>query len=96
MFHKEGFKIIAFNFLISASLVISFEILINSEKIKILFQILTLIQFLLILWFFRNPKRNIIKNPELILSPADGKVVVIKEADEKEVGEDKRIQVSIF
>ena len=34
MFHKEGFKIIAFSFLMSASLVISFEILINSENIK--------------------------------------------------------------
>ena len=96
MFHKEGFKIIAFSFLISASLVISFEILINSEKFKILFQILTLIQFLLILWFFRNPKRNIIKNSELILSPADGKVVVINKADENEFFKDKRIQVSIF
>ena len=96
MFHKEGFKIIAFSFLISASLVISFEILINSEKIKILFQILTLIQFLLILWFFRNPKRNIVKNSELILSPADGKVIDINKADENEFFKDKRIQVSIF
>ena len=96
MFHKEGFKIIAFSFLIIASLVISFEILINSEKIKILFQTLTLIQFLLILWFFRNPKRNIIKNSELILSPADGKVVIINKTDENEFFKDKRIQISIF
>ena len=96
MFHKEGFKIIAFSFLISASLVISFEILINSENIKNLVQILTLIQLLLILWFFRNPKRNIVKNSELILSPADGKIVVVDEVNESEFFKDKRIQVSIF
>ena len=96
MFHKEGFKIIAFSFLVSSSLVISFEILINSENIKSLFQILTLIQFLLILWFFRNPKRDIIKNSELILSPADGKIVVINKVEENEFFKDKRIQVSIF
>ena len=96
MFHKEGFKIIAFSFLVSSSLVISFEILINSENIKSLFQILTLIQFLLILWFFRNPKRDIVKNSELILSPADGKIVVINKVEENEFFKDKRIQVSIF
>jgi phosphatidylserine decarboxylase len=96
MFHKEGFKIIAFSFLMSASLVISFEILINSENIKNLVQILTLIQLLLILWFFRNPKRNIVKNSELILSPADGKIVVVDKVNESEFFKDKRIQVSIF
>jgi phosphatidylserine decarboxylase len=96
MFHREGFKIIAFSFLMSASLVISFEICINSENIKNLFQILTLIQFILVLWFFRNPKRNIVKNSELILSPADGKIVVVDEVNESEFFKDKRIQVSIF
>ena len=96
MFHKEGFKIIAFSFLMSASLVISFEIFINSENIKNLFQILTLIQLILVLWFFRNPKRNIVKNSELILSPADGKIVVVDEVSENEFFKDKRIQVSIF
>ena len=96
MFHKEGFKIIVFNFLMSTSLVISFEILINSENIKSFIQILILIQFLLILWFFRNPIRNIKINPELILSPADGKIVIIKEVTETEFFNDKRKQVSIF
>ena len=96
MFHKEGFKIIVFNFLMSTSLVISFEILINSENIKSFIQILILIQFLLILWFFRNPIRKIKINPELILSPADGKIVVIKEVTETEFFNDKRKQVSIF
>ena len=96
MFHKEGFNIIVFNFLMSTSLVISFEILINSENIKSFIQILILIQFLLILWFFRNPIRNIKINPELILSPADGKIVIIKEVTETEFFNDKRKQVSIF
>lgn len=96
MFHKEGFNIIIFNFLMSTSLVISFEIFFNSENIKSFIQILILIQFLLILWFFRNPTRNIKINPELILSPADGKIVAIKEVTETEFFNDKRKQVSIF
>ena len=96
MFHKEGFKIIIFNFLMSTSLVISLEILINSENIKSFSQVLILIQFLLILWFFRNPKRNVTTNSEQILSPADGKIVDINKVDEKEFFNDKRIRVSIF
>ncbi len=96
MFHKEGFKIIIFNFLMSTSLVISLEILINSENIKSFAQVLILIQFLLTLWFFRNPKRNVTTNSEQILSPADGKIVDINKVDEKEFFNDKRIRVSIF
>ena len=96
MFHKEGFKIIIFNFLMSTSLVISLEILINSENIKSFAQVLILTQFLLILWFFRNPKRNVTTNSEQILSPADGKIVDINKVDEKEFFNDKRIRVSIF
>jgi phosphatidylserine decarboxylase len=52
--------------------------------------------FLLILQFFRNPERNIIRNEKNIISPADGKVVVIEETVENEVFNEKRIQVSIF
>jgi phosphatidylserine decarboxylase len=49
-----------------------------------------------ILQFFRNPKRNTPANPEHIIAPADGKVVVIEEVEEPEYFKGKRIQVSIF
>ncbi len=54
--------------------------------------------FLLItvLQFFRNPSRKISVNEKNILSPADGKVVVIEEVFEGEYFKDKRIQVSVF
>ena len=96
MFHKEGFKIIVFNFLMSTSLVISFEILISSENIKNILQILVLSQFLIILYFFRNPKRNIILDSDRLLSPADGKIVAINNVFENEFFKSERIQISIF
>ena len=96
MFHKEGFKIIVFNFLMSTSLVISFEILISSENIKNILQILVLFQFLIILYFFRNPKRNIILDSDRLLSPADGKIVAINNVFENEFFKSERIQISIF
>lgn len=52
--------------------------------------------FALVLWFFRIPKRPLPENPEILYAPADGKVVVIENAQEPEYFKDERIQVSIF
>src|SRR5690606_25222084 len=46
--------------------------------------------------FYRRPKIRISKDTTDVLSPADGKVVVIEETTETEYFKDKRIQVSIF
>lgn len=49
------------------------------------------------LQFFRNPVRVIGKADNgLVYAPADGKVVVIEEAEETEYLKERRIQVSIF
>ncbi len=52
--------------------------------------------YLLILQFFRNPIFDITRNEKVVLAPADGKVVVIEEAIESEYFKEKRKQVSIF
>src|SRR5690606_3233386 len=51
---------------------------------------------LLILQFFRNPKRQFALNENQVLSPVDGKVVVIEEVFEKEFFNEKRLQISVF
>ena len=97
MFHKEGFNLIILFFILVATDVVMLEVLFDeSSFLKSILQIFSLIIFVFILWFFRNPKRNIIKNPELILSPADGKVISIKEVNELEYFKDKKLQISIF
>ena len=55
-----------------------------------------IILLLLILQFFRNPSRLASENEQQVLSPVDGKVVVIEEVFEKEFFNEKRLQVSIF
>ncbi len=50
----------------------------------------------IVLWFFRVPSRNITQDDNAIISPCDGKVVVIEEVEEPEYFKDKRVQVSIF
>jgi phosphatidylserine decarboxylase len=52
--------------------------------------------YLLILQFFRNPIFSITQNNKHVLAPADGKVVVIEETVESEYLKTKRKQVSIF
>tara|TARA_B100000963_G_scaffold163633_1_gene142175 strand:+ start:157 stop:801 length:645 start_codon:yes stop_codon:yes gene_type:complete len=96
MFHKEGYQIIVISLLITSVLIISIEYSINKDELKLLLKLLCFIFFVLILQFFRNPKRNIKLNDKSILAPADGKIVIIKEVFEKEFYKEKRLQVSIF
>lgn len=96
MFHKEGFKII----IIALGLVIGLSILANAfvenPTIRGGIIIALIILLLLVLQFFRNPKRNFLIHPEHVLSSVDGKVVVIEEVLEREYFNDRRLQVSVF
>ena len=96
MFHKEGYFIIVFTFLFCAGLVLGAEYFVKSKGLTLLLQSASLIILILVLQFFRNPKRNTILNDQHILSPVDGKVVIIEKVYEKEYFKDERLQVSIF
>ena len=96
MFHKEGYKIIIISFIIVVLINLISKELINNSIINYSIGILTIFGLVLILQFFRNPKRSTLLNDSLIISPVDGKVVVIKKVYEKEYFKDDRIQVSIF
>lgn len=50
----------------------------------------------LTIFFFRDPDRNIPEGDNLVISPADGRVVQIQEVDEDEYVGDRVTQVSIF
>lgn len=96
MFHKEGFKIIINTFLLCTTIVLTSEYLVENFWIQKSLQVASLVIMVLALQFFRNPKRITIPNDNKIISPVDGKVVVIEEVYEKEFFKDKRLQVSIF
>ena len=96
MFHKEGHKIILITLFIVAIAIFTIDAFVQIEWLRKGLMLLVLVFFILILQFFRNPKRNTHYNEKQALSPVDGKVVVIEEVIEKEVFKDKRIQVSVF
>jgi phosphatidylserine decarboxylase len=96
MFHKEGYKIIVIATLIVGIGIILIDSFISINWLNKLLAITLLFFYIIILQFFRNPKRKTIINENAIIAPVDGKVVVIEEVFEKEYFKDKRLQVSIF
>jgi len=94
--HRQGYKIIFFIFLIYTVILFIIFNYINNLVLPVAIFVVFLFSFLLIIWFFRAPRR-ILKNDEnLIYAPADGKVVAIEEITEEEYFKDTRIQISIF
>lgn len=93
--HKEGHKILlTFS---SALVVLNALIYWYLPDYLTLTTIVSFALFLLVLQFFRNPRREImVADDNLVYAPADGKIVVIEEAHEGEYFDDKRLQVSIF
>ncbi|TMM56091.1 phosphatidylserine decarboxylase family protein [Maribacter algarum] len=96
MFHKEGQKIILTTFFIVCAVVLVAQYYIDIPWLRLALQIGSIVILVLILQFFRNPKRTVKLDFDEILAPVDGKVVVIEEVEETEYFKDKRRQVSIF
>ena len=96
MFHKEGHYIITVSFIITAMINLLSRSFIDNNTLIYSIGIVTIIILILILQFFRNPKRKAKINDNIIISPVDGKVVAIEKVYEKEYFKDERIQISIF
>ena len=96
MFHKEGAQSILIGIVFTAVVLLLSDKFIDLNWLKMAIQISAFVLLIIILQFFRNPKRTVITNENEILAPVDGKVVVIEEVYEGEFFKDKRIQVSIF
>ncbi|MGK0365867.1 MAG: phosphatidylserine decarboxylase [Saprospiraceae bacterium] len=93
--HREG-KTILISFALIL-IIINGAVLYFAPIAVIITAAISLILFLLVLQFFRNPVRQILSaDDNIIYAPADGKVVVIEETHEGEYFKDKRLQVSIF
>ena len=96
MFHKEGHYIITVSFIITAMINLLSRSFIDNNTLIYSIGIVTITILVLILQFFRNPKRKAKINDNIIISPVDGKVVAIEKVYEKEYFKDERIQISIF
>ncbi len=95
--HKEGYKILIAGFVILLIINVLVGIFMADKTLaKWLVLVFSLALYVFILFFFRLPERDLEPDQGLVYAPADGKVVVIEEAEEKEYFRDMRLQVSIF
>lgn len=95
--HKEGrvllFVLLILLFVVNWLVYYFFPASILAQNSAIVVSVLF---YLLILQFFRNPVFSITKSEKTVIAPADGKVVVIEEVEETEYLKGKRKQISIF
>ena len=96
MFHKEGHKIILFTLFAVVACFLLTDHFVALFWLRTIILVTLLVFLILILQFFRNPKRHTVLDDTTVVSPVDGKVVVIEEVFEKEYFKDKRLQVSVF
>ncbi len=95
--HREGLLVIGIGIITVAFVIILLFYLTSLKSSSVLLWTSPLvILLLLVIWFFRVPNREGTTGENLIIAPADGKIVVIEKTMEKEYFNDERIQVSIF
>jgi phosphatidylserine decarboxylase len=96
-FHKEGYVSLVLVLVFSAIIIFIAHHFFPTFAIAHWFAyVLSAFLTIVIVQFFRHPTRQHTKGDNLIIAPADGKVVVIEETTENEYFKDKRLQVSIF
>jgi len=95
MFTKYGYTTIGI--VAAVSIIIFFLGLYQSNGIlKISFIILSLVLLIFTLSFFRDPDRKSPGKDNIVVSPADGRVLFVKEVDDNKYINEKAKQISIF
>ena len=95
--HKEGRNIIIISFLIIVLLNLLLYAYIDLSKIiSVLILVSSILIFSFLLQFFRSPLIKIQSDNNVLISPADGKIVIIDKVIEDEYFKTEKLQVSIF
>jgi phosphatidylserine decarboxylase len=95
--HKEGRPLLFWLLFILAAVNIGLHQTVSDRETLLNVVLLgSIVLYLAILQFFRNPSIPIPNDPELVYAPADGKVVTVEKTMEDEYLKEQRIQVSIF
>jgi phosphatidylserine decarboxylase len=95
MFTKYGYATIA---IVSAVSIIIFFLGLYQQNgiIKISFILLSLLLLIFTLYFFRDPDRKSPGKDNVVVSPADGRILFVKEVDDNKYIQGKSRQISIF
>jgi phosphatidylserine decarboxylase len=94
--HKEGYRIISETFIVLV--IINLVIFYTDAGNGIMYLVVpaSVFFFVFVTLFFRSPQREKVISDSVLVSPADGEVLIIEEMTENEYFTDRRLQVSIF
>lgn len=95
MFAKDGYPTMALATIVTA-IVFYISLTFISHWISYVIMITFFVMWSIVIYFFRDPERSPPDGDHLIISPADGKVVLIKEIEEDVYLKEPATQVSIF
>jgi phosphatidylserine decarboxylase len=95
MFAKDGYPTMALATIVTA-IVFYISITFIQHWIAYVIMATFFVLWAIVIYFFRDPERQAPDGEHLIISPADGKVVLIKEINEEVYLKEPAIQVSIF
>lgn len=96
MFHKEGNTIILISLILTCILMSAVWLIVMPSWLQIGLSVVIIGFLFIILQFFRNPKRVTPLSDTAIISPVDGKVVVIEKVQENEFFKGERLMISVF
>ena len=95
MFTKYGYDTLSYIVVFVFTLFV-IAIFVNAKTLKIILFAGGILFLIFSLYFFRDPKRNIPGKDNIVLSPADGKILVIKKVSEERFLKGEAYQISIF
>ncbi len=95
MLTKYGYSTVG-TIVIVVFIIISISLFVSSDYIKIGLVAIGVLLLAFTLYFFRDPNRKIPNKPNIIVSPADGKILTIKEKFEKNFINEDCWEISIF
>lgn len=95
MFTKYGYTTIGVVVII-VFILVAISILVNNNLIRIPLIIIAVLLLIFTLNFFRDPERNIPAKNNIVVSPADGRVLFVKEVVDDKFLKSKAKMVSIF
>ncbi|MBU2636712.1 MAG: phosphatidylserine decarboxylase family protein [Bacteroidetes bacterium] len=96
MITHYGYNVVIGIIIIVAALITVSIIFIGSDILKYLLIIFSILLLAFTFYFFRDPERTTPQGENIIIAPADGKIIFVKEVFEDKFLKSDAVQVSIF
>lgn len=93
---RYGIDVVVVFFAVAALIVAASFLFIEGGLLRVTILLVVAVLAMLVLNFFRDPDRVVPDVPGAVVSPADGRIVVIRDVHEPDYMKQEAIQVSIF